>query len=169
MGMAIAATSVKSVGPRTCDHAHRQFANLEPDVHDWDLGAAVETYLWEGSLFDCSIGESVSATAPSSFVRSHAHLSLDDSGPSWCNDAGDVVFTNLRGESNRPVAFIVRASWLQGFLVGNDLELMIASWHERRYLDRDDRRRSTSEEIHAAARVDSELRIQLADEIRERR
>ena len=154
--------------PHTCYHRYAEFRTIEADAQQWQLVPTVETVTWEGSLLDCSIGDSVFAAMPSTFIQAKANLKLDERGPSWGDVGGSFVFTNYADKSaHRSKAFLVRGSWLRTFLKEHDLELLVASWFERRLLDGDHRQHHPSESVYSAARIDADLGISLADQVRE--
>ena len=156
--------------PHSCYYRHADFQTIEAADRQWQLAHAVETVTWEGSLLDCSIGDSVFAAMPSSFVRARAKLRLGEQGPSWRDPTGMVVFTNYGDESvGRRKALLVRASWLRNFLKNHELELLIASWFERQLLTGDHGQYHPSESVYAAARIDADLIIHVADQVREPR
>jgi len=156
--------------PHACPHRQADSRRIEAADQQWQLVPAVETYTWEGSLLDCSIGASVFAAMPSTFIQARATLTLDEQGPSWRDPGGVVIFTNYGDQSIHGLkALLVRGSWLRTFLERNNLELLTASWFERQLLDGDYRQHHPSENVHAAARIDADLNISVADPVRERR
>jgi hypothetical protein len=92
-----------------------------------------------------------------------------DRGDKLCSPwAGGVVFTNYGDESvHSSKALLVRGSWLRTFLKEHDLELLVASWFERRLLDGDHWQRYPAESVYSAARIDADLIISVADPVRE--
>ncbi|HEY1831359.1 MAG TPA: hypothetical protein VGG38_14075 [Acidimicrobiales bacterium] len=154
---------------RHCYYIHRDFKDVEIGGDEYKMVSPIETYQWEGSLLDCSIGESASATAPSTFIRTREVLTVDDSGPSWRDQAGHLVFANIDQSSNRGSSFVVRADWLKRFLNENELELMYASWHERMFIREGGGGQLPSEEIYQAGRINKNLKISTSSVIRERR
>lgn len=155
--------------PRSCYHEHGDLAPLEHDDLSWRIVPAVETYTWEGSLYDCSIGESAMASCPSTFVRHRAAIHWEDDGPSWRSPEGDLIFTQVGTGPHMSKALLVSAPWLAQFLSEHDLVLMVSSWCERRKLDRDDRKHHGWEDSYRSALIDSDLRIHLGETIREQR
>lgn len=147
--------------PHRCYHRH---AEPNPGDHGLPLVSTIETYRWEGSILDCSINESVSATIPSTFIQAKATLTFDAAGPSWLQD-GQVVFTNLTEEAHGGHGFLVRASWLEGFLKAHSLELIGATWCERWYVEdsstrpRDSNHRNDYLNVYMGVRVTEGLRI----------
>jgi hypothetical protein len=151
-----------------CDNSHGELKEIEFNGETWSVAQSVETYTWEGGLYDCSIEESVRATLPSTFVRIRSELSQDDRGPSWVDSAGDVIFSLVGGSSDGSSVFIVRGDWLKNFLFDYDLDLVVSSWQER-HCSTGDRSDLPLEQVVAAAKIDSDLTISLSETIRERR
>lgn len=152
--------------PRWCYHKHRDFVPLEHDSATWPIVRTVETYTWEGSLYDCSIGESAMASSPSAFIRDRARVYWEDDGPSWRNAEGDLIFTQVGSGPHVSKAFLVRAPWLAQFLREHGVVLMVSSWCERRKLDRDERKHHGWEDSYRSALIDSDLRVHLGETIR---
>lgn len=155
--------------PRECYHKHGEILDLEHDGLIWPIVAAIEMYTWEGSLYDCSIGESAVASCPSTFIQKRAELHWQEDGPSWRTPQGELVFTQLGAGPHQSKALLVSAPWLAQFLSEHELVLMIASWCERRKLDRDDRKRHAWEDSYRSAMIDNDLMIHLGETIREKR
>lgn len=149
--------------PHSCYNRHADFTEIEFANRTWKLVSTVEDYTWEGSLLDCSIGESVTATLPSTFVQKRSSLLFDDRGPSWFDVEGRVAFTNIGGKAERGRGFLVRWSWLKPFLDEHGLELMVASWYERRFLDGPRARAHRWEDVVSAARVDGRMTVHLSE------
>ena len=118
--------------PRSCYHGQAEPLNTRFGAVELPLTPSSETYWWEGDILDCSISESVFASIPSTFVQSRSSLFLHPAGPCWLDESGAAVFTNLTESHNAGRGFLVRATWLAEFLKANELELIGASWHERR-------------------------------------
>jgi hypothetical protein len=159
--------------PHSCSSFRRELTDVVTDAGTWRLVSATETVKWEGSLLDCSIGETVSAEMPSSFVLGRARLRMDEAGPSWWDD-GELVVSHYVDESRGGGwALLVRASWLSFFLRAHGLELVVASWHRRwevhDRLTAEPRRVEPDEDVYAAARIDADLNLQLAAPVRDRR
>jgi hypothetical protein len=114
-----------------CENDRRTLEDFETAEGTYKMVDASEDYMWEGSLYDCSISDSVSASLPSSFVRSRMSLWLDDHGPSW-HRGGVTELTNLFIDSDH--VFIARAAWLSEFLEANSLHLVTAALTLRRKL-----------------------------------
>lgn len=159
--------------PHGCGHRHPDFVDVDADEETIHVVSTVETYLWEGSLYDCSIGDSVSATLPSTFVRLRSSLAPSAHGPSWLDDEG-VVFTNQSGSGeNRQRGFLVRASWLGTFMKMHDVELVAVSSNLRWRVTGDlrtsvdhDPERDDRLDVYAALRLDPDLQLHLAPAIR---
>lgn len=155
--------------PRRCYHQHRNMVPLEHEGSTWQIVPAVETYTWEGSLYDCSIGESATASCPSTFIRDRAKMHWDDGGPSWRSPTGELLFTQFGSGTHASQAFLVSASWLAQFLSDHQLVLMVSSWCERRKLDRDERKHHGWQDSYRSALIDSELNLHLSATIRRNR
>jgi hypothetical protein len=150
--------------PHSCYNRHVDFQQIEFAGRTWKLVPAVETYCWEGSLLDCSISDSVFATLPSTFVQSRSNLLLNERGPCWLDAKDRVVFTSVGDNNDRPRrGFLVHWHWLQTFLEEHDLELVVASWYERRFLDRAATRTHRLEDVVSAARIDAQMNIHLSE------
>lgn len=149
-----------------CENAHRDLDGLRHDGNESKFVKALETYRWEGSLLDCSIRESVSAVAPSTFIQSRTSLAADDFGPSW-RDASDMIaLTTIGDQTARTTAFVARARWLRKFLQDNSLDLMLVSWQERRCLASGSNTHSPWEMIFSAAKVSADLTLEIAEPLR---
>lgn len=158
--------------PHHCYNRHADFIPIEDDGTTFELVHTVEDYLWEGSLYDCSINDSVSASLPSSFIRSRAALTLNENGPAFLDD-GEIAFTNYLTSGDRGRGFLVRASWLKTFMKKHNLELVAASHTLRRLVTGDhhyspehDPERDDRLDVYAAALVGADLRPSLAPSIR---
>lgn len=153
--------------PHNCYHKHSDLRPVELDDQLWELVPTVESYMWEGNVLDCSIGEPVFADLPSTFIQERSELVFDDKGPCWLDAKGKIVFTSTGSEIGwRNRALLVRSSWLQEFLVKHSLEIVIGSWFERCYLDAEQTRTHRYENVYSAARVDAKMKIHLAEPIR---
>lgn len=159
--------------PHNCPNRHADLVHVEAGGEGFQVVSSVEDYLWEGSLYDCSIGESVSATLPSTFLRSRSSLTLDEHGPSWL-DKSVVVFTNCVGsERDGQRGFLVRASWLSVFMKAHDVELLAAAstlrWRVTGDLHRSDDHdpeRYDRLDVYTAVRIDADLSLDLAPPVR---
>ena len=85
------------------------------------------------------------------------------------------MFTNLSQRTPGERGFLVRASWLKGFLQAHELELIGATWFERFYADdqfrdrsEDDRRNRYLTE-YSGVRVTENLEIAKSPPVRELR
>jgi hypothetical protein len=153
---------------RSCYHRHADFKTIEAGGQNCRLVSAVETVTWEGSLYDCSIEDSVFAAMPSTFIQSRTKLILDERGPSWRDQDGEIVLTNYCDRAvDGSRALLVRGSWLQSFLKKNALVILVAGWFERRLLSGDHAQHYPSQSVYSAALIDSDLSITVADPVRE--
>lgn len=117
-------------GP-TCYHRHYELRQVDIGGKSFQIVPTVEQYAWEGSLLDCSIGETASAVLPSTFIQQAAGLSFDMRGPSWLDADGTPVFTYYEESENASRALLVRASFLRDFLAAHKLELVVLHWFQR--------------------------------------
>lgn len=127
---------VGRVGP-SCYHRHDQLQQANVGDSAFRVLATAEQYAWEGSLLDCSIGETASTVLPSTFIQRAAGLTFDMRGPSWLDAAGDPVFTYYEEEGNDSRALLVRASFLRQLLTEHELSLVVFHWFERMELKDD--------------------------------
>ncbi|MGH8603965.1 MAG: hypothetical protein ACREXR_14710, partial [Gammaproteobacteria bacterium] len=157
--------------PYSCSYRHTDFINInvKADRENFQVVSTVEDYLWEGSLYDCSIGESVSARLPSAFIQSRSSLTLDEHGPSWL-DNGKVVFTNhLSSDHDRQQGFLVRASWLSVFMKAHAVDLVATAstlrWRVTGYYHYSDEHNPEQDDrldVYAAVRINPDLGLSLA-------
>lgn len=149
-----------------CAAAHGQFVDVSLGSKAWPLVSSVETYTWEGSLLDCSINSSATATLPSRFITEREQLTVCDAGPSWKDASGELAFTTVGRRSLH--GFLVAKAWLQEFLTSHDLELVMAGWQERRYLAENYRYDYPWEEVYSSARLDQGGVLHVGSTIRNR-
>jgi hypothetical protein len=77
---------VGRTGP-ACYHRHDELRQVDMGGKPFQVVPTMEEYTWEGSILDCSIGESASTVLPSTFLQQTAgQLSFDMRGPSWLGD-----------------------------------------------------------------------------------
>ena len=95
------------------------------------IAPTVEEYCWEGSILDCSIGDSATTVLPSTFIQQAAGLSFDMSGPSWLDAAGVPIFTFYEEAGNDSYSLLVRRAFLRDFLSEQKLELVVQHWFQR--------------------------------------
>jgi hypothetical protein len=119
---------------------------------------STERYTWEGSILDCSIGESATTVLPSTFIQQTIGLTFDMRGPSWLDATGLPLFTYYEERGKRSHALLVRASFLKDFLVTHKLELVVLHWFERMRLSADHH----SEEPYVESRSEGLLGADLA-------
>ncbi len=143
-----------------CGGFHRSLELYEDDNKAWNIVATTERYSWEGSLLDCSIGETVTATMPSSFIEARVPLVLEAAGPCW-TDGQETVFTDYgRHGLFETHAFLVSSERLRQFLQANDVEVVLSTWFERRRLDDRHNVRHPYVDGYEAARLDSNLKLE---------
>jgi len=147
---------VGRAGP-TCYHRHDKLRQADIGNKSFQVVAAVEQYAWEGSILDCSIGETASTVLPSTFIQQAAGLTFDMRGPSWLDAAGAPVFTYYEEEGNDSRALLVRASFLREFLAEHKLELIVLHWFERMQLSDD----HSGEQPYVESSVDARLTTEL--------
>lgn len=159
--------------PHHCSNRHADLVDVEAGGEIFQVANTVEDYLWEGSLYDCSIGESVSATLPSTFIRSRSSLALDERGPSWLEN-DEVVFTNYPSHGrDRQRGFFVRANWLCAFMKAHNVELVAAAstlrWRvtaDYHYSGKHDPEQNDRLNVYVAVRVGADLGLDLAPPVR---
>lgn len=149
---------VGRIGP-TCYHRHDKLRQVEIEDKSFRVVATVEQYAWEGSILDCSIGETASTVLPSTFIQQAAELTFDMRGPSWLDAAGAPVFTYYEERGNDSRALLVRASFLRKFLADHKLELIALHWFERMQLSDDHSGEPPYVESSVEARLTAEMAI----------
>ncbi|MEU8251376.1 hypothetical protein [Nonomuraea sp. NPDC048916] len=127
---------VGRVGP-DCPHRHSTLRPVTIGEESFQVVPTIEQYTWEGSILDCSIGESATTILPSTFIQQAAGLTFDMRGPSWLDAAGAPVFTYYEVPGNDSRALLVRASFLRDFLAAQKLQLIVLHWFERMRLNDD--------------------------------
>jgi hypothetical protein len=121
-------------GP-TCYHRHDKLRTVDVGGTPFQAVPAVEEYMWEGGILDCSIGDSASAVLPSTFLQQVAELSFDMRGPSWLSADGTPMFTYYEEVGNASRALLVKATFLREFLAAHQLALVVLHWFERTELN----------------------------------
>jgi hypothetical protein len=114
-----------------CYHRHAGFGTVEVAGRQFSIGRTVETYAWEGNIFDCSIGETASTVLPSTLIQQTAGLTFDMRGPSWLDADGSPVFAYYQEKENDGRALLVRTTHLSDYLAERQLELVVLHWFER--------------------------------------
>ncbi len=159
--------------PHHCYNRHADPIPIEVGGENFKLIHTVEDYLWEGSLYDCSINDSVSASLPSTFIRSRSTLTLDERGPALLDDERVAFINYLLPDRDRQRGLLVRASWLSSFMMKHNLELVATShmlrWRvtgDHHYSPDHDPERDDRLDVYAAARIGPELGLNLASPIR---
>ncbi len=117
-------------GP-TCNHRHDKLRTVSVDGASFQAVPAVEQYMWEGGILDCSIGDNASTVLPSTFLQQAAGLSFDMRGPSWLAADGTPEFTYYEEADDASRALLVNAAFLQEFLAANQVALVVLHWLER--------------------------------------
>jgi hypothetical protein len=145
---------------RSCPHSLDRARQVEFDGRSMTVIDTVENYTWEGNILDCSIGEPVWATMPSSYVRSRSALEMIVEGPGWIDTNGQLVASYIQSSDDRWSGrfwqgFFVRQSWLQYFLEQEGLALAIVSKFERRLLDQERTRDHRYIEVWSGALLSS--------------
>jgi hypothetical protein len=126
---------VGRVGP-SCPHRHDALRPVSIGGKSFQTVPTIEQYTWEGSILDCSIGESATAVLPSTFIQRASGLTFDLRGPSWLDATGTPIFTYYEEVGNDSRA-LLRKSFLRDFLVEHKLELIVLHWYERMQLRND--------------------------------
>lgn len=149
---------VGRTGP-ACYHQHDKPRQVGMGGKPFQVVPTVEQYTWEGSILDCSIGESASTVLPSTFLQQTAGLSFDMRGPSWLDAEGTPVFTYYEEPGNASRALLVRATFLREFLTTHKLELVVLHWFQRMELS--ERHGDKHPQVQSAieARLGSDLAI----------
>ncbi|MBM4523045.1 hypothetical protein GS462_00320 [Rhodococcus hoagii] len=106
-----------------------------------EVRPAVEQYLWEGNVLDCSLDASVDFYTPTSELLGGAHWVGHTA--EWRDDDG-VVAKTVRiddGENGQDV-LLVNPDWLDGRLRDLDAELVIGTLSEKHAVSKDENPRS---------------------------
>ncbi|MGH3766387.1 MAG: hypothetical protein ACRDTX_14765 [Pseudonocardiaceae bacterium] len=150
---------VGRVGP-SCPHQHDALRPVSIGGKSFQAVPTIEQYTWEGSILDCSIGESATAVLPSTFIQQAAGLTFDMRGPSWLDATGAPIFTYYEEAGNDSRTFLVRKSFLRDFLVEHKLELIVLHWYQRMQL-RDDYHRGKHPYVESSidARLTAGMKI----------
>jgi hypothetical protein len=143
---------VGNVGP-PCYHRHDRLRQLDVGGKAFQIVPTVEHYTWEGTILDCSIGEPVTMTLPSTFMQQHAGLSFDLRGPSWLDTAGKPVFTYYKEDDSDITALLVRATFLREFLPAQKLQLVALHWFDRIDLTNEHDRKHPQIQVTTEARL----------------
>ncbi|WP_439812347.1 hypothetical protein [Streptomyces sp. P9-2] len=150
---------VGRIGPN-CPHRHDTLRRVSIGEKEIEVVPTIEQYTWEGSILDCSIGETASVVLPATFIQQAAGLTFDMRGPSWLDSAGAPMFTHYEQLGNDSRAILVRKSFLQNFLMERDLELIVWHWYERMQL-RDDYHQGQHPYVESSviARLGADMKI----------
>lgn len=116
---------------------HRQAEPRQVEVNDgvFDVISPLEEYTWEGSLYDCSINETIRVYLPSAFMQMDANLDFDAHGPSWLDEDGQPQFVNYWPAVGDGATMLVRAKFLASVLAAHDFELVALAGYERIEID----------------------------------
>ena len=120
-----------------CPHRYINARTLIPEENAVIQGfATTEDYTWEGSIWDCSIEDSVHALLPSAYLQQSAGLQWDGNSRSWLSE-GDPVICNIELGVQRANAnlLVAREDWLQTFLKDCDLAIIYGVKGERQHRD----------------------------------
>jgi hypothetical protein len=99
--------------------------------------ATTEEYLWEGSIWDCSIEERARAVLPSTFLQRSGSLRWTGSTREWFSESNAVIANvELTLADGSADLLVVREVWLQDFLAAHDMVVVYGVRGERRNLDR---------------------------------
>ena len=122
--------------------------------------------MWEGSILDCSIGESATMTFPSTFMQQAAKLSFDMHGPSWLDADGAPVFTYYEEDGNDSTALLVRATFLRELLAAHRLELVVLHWFDRMEHTTEHNRKHPQVQVATESRLGPDLTIRVGEQRR---
>lgn len=121
--------------PRACEHRLPDWRVIETNGMNVDVADVCEDYMWEGSGYDCSIGESVKATLPSTFILNRSDLRAANGGRHLLDENGSTVVLNGQERSlSRQVAYF-RLDWLVDFSNRHNLALLLLVWSDRLLVD----------------------------------
>lgn len=95
------------------------------------------TYTWEGSIWDCSIDDSVRAVLPAPLLAGPGRLRWKPGTRSWVDHNGSVVAQYREAREERHSLLLVRESWLRKVLRANDCHLVVGWLGEKMLFSRD--------------------------------
>lgn len=95
------------------------------------------TYLWEGSIWDCSIDDSVRAVLPARLLTELSRLRWEPRTRNWLDHKGSVVAQYREAQEERHSLVLVRESWLRKLLKSNGWHLVIGWLGEKTLFSRD--------------------------------
>jgi hypothetical protein len=149
---------VGRTGP-ACDHRHDKPRQVTMGGKPFQVVPTVEPYTWEGSILDCSIGETANTVLPSTFLQQAAGLSFDMRGPSWLPADGTPVFTYYEEPGTTSRALLVKATFLREFLEAHELQLVVLHWFRRWELSERHGDKHPQVESSVEARLGSDLAV----------
>ncbi len=156
---------VVRIGP-TCYHRYDRLGHVDLGGKPFQVVPTVEHYMWEGSILDCSIGESATMTFPSTFMQQAAKLSFDMHGPSWLDADGAPVFTYYEEDGNDSTALLVRATFLRELLAAHRLELVVLHWFDRMEHTTEHDRKHPQVQVATEGRLGPNLTIRVGEQRR---
>jgi len=118
-----------------------------------------EDYTWEGGGFDCSIGDTVSLTAPSAFLQHSGALRWNGSSGVWVSNGQTVMTFVATPGWNNSVMLLARQDWLCEYLKVHELVLVVATRGERQRLAGYDTYRQPYMEFASVATLNSKAEI----------
>ncbi len=95
------------------------------------------TYLWEGSVWDCSIDNSVRAVLPAPLLTELGGLRWEPGTQNWVDHKGSVVAQYREAKEERHSLVLVRESWLRKLLKANGWHLVVGWLGEKTLFSRD--------------------------------
>ena len=128
------------------EHIWRPIQNYwnEEPIDSLEVSPSWEEYLWEGSISDCSIDDSVEAWCPSPILFKAGALTWLPGTREWQDSTGTSVaqFAETRGHR----ALLVREDWLQRTLRKADLA-MVFRWLGEKWLFEKDQESYSNETV----------------------
>ncbi|MCP2046604.1 UNVERIFIED_ORG: hypothetical protein J3D58_000676 [Paenarthrobacter nicotinovorans] len=123
---------------------------------------AVEQYLWEGNILDCSIDENVDIYVPSNELLGHARRVGFTS--EWRVDTGVVVkAVRIHDGSDSQFVLLADRQWIESRLRDLGVDLVIATLSEKHALrDEDDDHNMAFSDIWYSARMSSDAPSEVA-------
>ncbi|HWF79974.1 MAG TPA: hypothetical protein VN695_05270 [Streptosporangiaceae bacterium] len=119
-----------------CAHQHDgPFMITRSDGTTLTLTPTVESYTWEGVIWDCSIEESVHATLPSTFIQRSSNLRWRRDSATWSDGDQLVMCYRPTAAEYHGELFAVREDWLRGYLAEQGMALILAVRGQRDHQD----------------------------------
>jgi hypothetical protein len=96
----------------------------------------VESYLWEGVTWDCSIEDSVKAVLPSMFLQESSDLRWRGDTTSW-HDGDELVmcYMDMTTTDSRGDMLVVKEEWLERYLADREMALVYCVQGQREHQD----------------------------------